>query len=411
MPFEEFFRTGFSRTSGWAIATVLVLMVAGILALAMYEPVPSGERSTSVDGSLPDSPLSNPTSAPELGGEAALSGADADAGDGDQQYADNGAPTADGRARRQAEFAELMQARADSIEKTRSSMATVKAARATSGLGAQGTHTATGQAYRKAALAVESALAAHPELQALQTQHDELQEQKREQSREIAAILDSWRTAQRSARRDYDAAVLRLSEDFMQQQKALLESENAQSPGRLTTAGKQRYQEMQANLTNVMAEVSANFEQSITEESVQAQREADGSRERFDALRAELAAIQSKQEALKQAMQARRDALRTQAPEIASLQEAARAASRQHLKAVQARPEVAQALAWVKGAEERQRELDERANGLYNRILSEFPDLRDELDALARQGGLVLTGDTIRMASGQAGMTGERNQQ
>jgi len=157
--------------------------------------------------------------------------------------------------------------------------------------------------------------------------------------------------------------------------------------------------------------VSANFEQSITEESVQAQREADGSRERFDALRAELADIQSKQEALKQAMQARRDALRTQAPEIASLQEAARAASRQHLKAVQARPEVAQALAWVKGAEERQRELDERANGLYNRILNEFPDLRDELDALARQGGLVLTGDTIRMASGQAGMTGERNQQ
>ncbi len=410
MPFEGLSRAGFSRSSGWILALVVVLMVAGILGRAMYNPVHSDVLSPSLqDSSQAPVRSSQSVQSGNVGGAALPSPAEATAGTGDQQATDQGERLADGRMLRKTEFAELMKARMDCNEKTRSSLAMVKAARATSGLGAQGTHTATGQAYREAALAVEAALDAHPELQALQAQHDELQEQKLERSTAVAAILDAWKTAQRSLRRDYNAAVFRLSQDVMQQQQALLKSEDAHSPGRLSSAGQQRYQDLQAMLTNSLAGVSATFKQSISPEDVQAKREADGSRARLDALNAELGDMESKQVALKQAMQARRDALRVQSPEIASLQEAARLASHEHVQAAQGRPEVAKALAWVKEAEALQRERDKQAYGLYNRILREFPDLRDELDALAKQGGLDLTGGAIRMASGQAGMTGERN--
>lgn len=313
-----------------------------------------------------------------------------------------------GRALRKAEFIGVMQARAEFVEKVRLSMAKIKAARATAGPDAQGHHTATGRAYREAVLAVEAALDDHPRLQALQAQYDALQEQKREHSNEMAGILDGWRLAHSSAARDYDAAVARLSQDAWREQQALLTAEDARSPGRLSAAGQQRYQDVQSALTNALAEVTATFQQATSETGLQARREADGASERFEALTGELKEINAQQDGLKQEMHAARDALRTQAPGIAALQEQARTASHRHLKATQARPDVAEALAWVQGAGARQRDLDEQAYALYASISSEYPDLRDELDGLARQGGLVLTGEALRVAGERAGMTSER---
>jgi hypothetical protein len=422
-PFEGLFRAGCSRSSGRAIVAAVALLVSGLIVVAMYKSVPSDEHHPGADGSPQVSPLANtlsPSSPSEGEGDAMpsrlVSGAAAAsespnaprAVTGQQQQARHIKQSADARELRLAEFAELMHARMDAAEKTRASLETLAAARATSGVGAKGAETATGQAYRKAALAVEAALDAHPDIQALQAQHDELQEQKRERSKEMAAILDAWRSAQRSSRRDFDSTVQRLSEDIIKQQQALLKSGSAKSPAQLSSADKQRYQELQATLTNTLTEAASSFRQSITPEAVQAQREADGSRKQFDALKAELAEIELKQGELKKVMLARRDALRVGASEIAALQEAARAASHTHAMAAQARPEVAQALAWVREDEARQRTSGEQAYALYNSILSEFPDLREDLDALARQGGLVLAGQGIRMASGQAAMTVER---
>ncbi len=408
VPFGGKFSAGFSRSSGLAILAMVVLIAAGIIVLATYNRVPSGERSASIPGSPKEtSPLVNPG---ESGGEAVPSRPDADEAGRDQQKADNGAPPAAGRVQRLAEFAQLIGARTHMVAGVHARMETIMAARATAGDGAQGHKTATGQAYRQAALAVEAALDAHPDVQALQAQVDALQEQIGEQSREQAGILDQWRAASRSVRSDFDAAVYRLSQEAAEAQRALLKAEDARSPAQLTASGQQRYQEIQSTLTNAVAQVATDFQQSSTAEAFEARREADGSGARFDELNAEMASIRSQQDALKQAMQARRDALRTQSPAIAALQEAARVASHQHLTAVQERPDVAEALAWVEGAEERQRELDARAYALYDQISTEFPDLRDELDALARQGGLVLTERAIRMASEQAGVASERKQ-
>ena len=373
-PFNGLFRKGMRRWLGGCIGVGVALFSTGLRGFAEEPPV--GATGAQVE-------------VPPQHNEAA---------DG----------VASGRALRQAEFAALMSERTNMFEKVRLQMETVTAAKATAG--AAGVQTATGRAYRDAVLAVEAALDAHPEIQSLQAQVDTLQKLLVEQSREMAGILDAWRVARRTVRKDYDAAVARLSQDAVKAQRELLEAENARSPGRLTPAGQQRYQDVQSALTNSLAEITATFQKASSEEGFQALRAADGSDKRFEDLSAALKQMNSQQDALKHAMQARRDALRTTSPDIVALQEQARSASHRHMAAIQARPDVAQALAWVKGADARQRDFDEQATVLYGSILSEYPDLRDELDAFARQGGLVLTEETIRVAGERTEMTRERNQ-
>lgn len=307
-----------------------------------------------------------------------------------------------------SEFEELMAKRVALAQDLQANAKKLQSARATSGEGAQGLHTPTGKAYRKAVMDVESAIDSHPQFEALQEGYEELQNQKLELSAAMSELVAGWRRDRDVLHAEYDRSVLQLSESAWSQKRELLLREDARSPGRLSSAGQRKYEEIESAFTNKLSQITAEYRQSISKEGLQLLREESGSDKMFAEMKATLHQIRQDQEALKIKMQAAREALRKNSTEIAKLQKAALAASREHVKAIQAREDIAKALAFLQGARQEQRALDEQAYALYNQIFDTFPDVRDELNALARKGGLVLA-STVSRSGDQAGMTSERN--
>jgi len=274
----------------------------------------------------------------------------------------------------------------------------IQLARATAGEGARGFHTPTGQAYRQAVLDVEKGLDAHPEIAALQAQHDVLQERVLEISNERAAILTGWRAARDAERARFNASMQAQMQAAWEEQRALLEAARARSPAQLPEASKARYREIQSALTNTLAEARAEFVVSISAEGQRARRVEDGTSERFERLNEEHASIQAQQKALQEQMQVQRDRLRKQDAGIAALQQDALAASREHLQAMEMRPEVVKARAWLGEYPAKMQDLTTQAYALYVRIIHLAPDLQDDLLALAREGNLVISERTLQMA-------------
>jgi hypothetical protein len=98
-------------------------------------------------------------------------------------------------------FAGLMAERTALAARARTSTRTITAARRTTGPGG-GTATASGQAYRAAALRVEKALNEHPRIQKLQEQYDAAQEAKVTFSKEQSTFLTDRHAVRNLCRAD-----------------------------------------------------------------------------------------------------------------------------------------------------------------------------------------------------------------
>jgi len=88
-----------------------------------------------------------------------------------------------------------------------------------------------------------------------------------------------------------------------------------------------------------------------------------------------------------------RTELRASDIEIAKLQSASAEASQKHLAAMDARPEVAAARAFVENVDKMRAEIDKRARVLRKAILAKDPECKAVLNQQTIPAGLALVGE------------------
>ena len=290
------------------------------------------------------------------------------------------------------EFAALMRQRAGLDTRFQESVNRINSARSTAGAGV-GTGTATARAYREAVQVVERALDGHPKVKAQQARYDAVQKEAFEVSRQQAAILDEWQAERERRARQLDAALAEAGGKAAGAQRSMFKKAGVKDPEKLSQGDRKALKEAMVRYTNEVAAAKGVYAHASGTNAVQEAHAKDGSAKRFEEAGARLQELEQKQAGLNGEMMQLREELRQSDPVIAPLQRAAVEASRSHVVAMDARPDVAGARAFVTDVNKLRLNIDARARVLRKAILSQEPEYKPDLDRQATAGGLYLAGD------------------
>jgi hypothetical protein len=291
------------------------------------------------------------------------------------------------------EFGELMLKRGDLLRKAGASRKLIVDKRRTQPGSGSGAKTETASKYREATLAVEKALDEHPRIKAMQAEHDVLQSNKVEISRQQADIVDVWQNARKAVRQE-EASARTAAEDRAQATwNGLLKAAGVRDMRKLSEPDQKAYREVHVQLTNELAGIKAKYGPLLGPEAERLAREKDGSEQRFSEATAKYEELTRQQADLKAQMTKVRTELRKSDPAVAALQGAAYQAADEHRRVAESDPEVVAARAFLDSVEPARNEIDARVRVLRRSILAVEPASRSMLDKQAAVGGLALEGE------------------
>jgi len=253
----------------------------------------------------------------------------------------------------------------------------------------------TGEAYRKAALAVEGALDNHPRIKALQAEYELAESNKLAVSRQQADLANAWDGARSGAWKERNSAEKAAKEKADAEWKALFKAAGVREGDvrKLTEADLKVHREIHSRMTNELAIIKARYAVLSDTNAVRLAREKDGSEKRFHEANEQYAELERQQADLKARMNKLRTELRKSDAEVAALQAAAGKASHEHMAAIDSAPDVAAARAFLDSLPQLREAIDSRARILRRSILAADPDSKGLLDRHAVAGGLALVGE------------------
>ncbi|MDP6630008.1 MAG: hypothetical protein QGH29_03385 [Kiritimatiellia bacterium] len=289
-------------------------------------------------------------------------------------------------------FAALMAERGALAERARASSRTITTARSTTGRSG-GAATASGQAYRAAALRVEQALNAHPRIKALQEEYAAAQEEKIAFSQEQSAFLTERRQARKAMTQKLNARLTEANKRAERDRASLLKKAKAKTMSELTPREQKRWQKIQARVASDIAKAREAYAKASDDTAAGDPDDPDSFAAQLAAFNAQYKAFEQEQADLKDAMQRLRKTLRSEDPEIAALQLAAQEASRVHVVRMDARSDVVAARVFLRSIPALRAEIDKQARPLRQAILKADPDCKPKLDKLAASGGLAQVGE------------------
>ena len=289
-------------------------------------------------------------------------------------------------------FAALMSERAALAGRARVSSRTITTARSTTGRSAA---TASGQAYRTAALRVEQALNEHPRIKALQEQYDAVHQEKLTFSREQSTFLTERRQARKAQAQQLNTRLVDVNQRAERDRAALLKKAKAKTMNELSPREQKRWQKIQARATSDIAKAREAYAQASDDTAAGDADDPDSFAAQLASFNTQYKAIEQNQADLKAVMLRLRTTLRSGDPAIAALQLAAREASQAHVVRMDARPDVVAARTFLRRIAILRAEIDTQARPLRQAILKADPDYKPELDKQAASGGLAQVGENF----------------
>jgi hypothetical protein len=291
-----------------------------------------------------------------------------------------------------AEFAALMQKRADLVTRNAESARTLAGARSTTDQSAPA-NSATAEEYRKKVFAVEQALDEHPRVKAMQALYDAAQTDKVAVSVQTSLILNQWAAQQKATRDQINAAVAAADRKVEDRCAELMRQAGVTRFEELSEADRKRIAEIRVAATNEMHAAALAYRQQTDTNAIAAAHLRDGSARSLAESKERYASLERQQADYRRQILALRDELRRSDPGIRKLVEEAQAASRAHVQAMEDLPEVKAAREFLAGAETRRQEIDRRARVLRRGILSAEPAYKPTLDRQATPAGLASVGE------------------
>ncbi|MEI8242215.1 MAG: hypothetical protein WCI17_03005 [bacterium] len=297
------------------------------------------------------------------------------------------------------EFAGLMKKRAGLEDQFKASLKLINDARGTTDTPSS-FNTETMRKYRDTVLTLEKALDNHPRILALQELYDVAQTDRVAVSRQQANILDGWRAARDSHRKQLEDALHAADTAAEAERQQLLQKAGVKDPRMLSPEDLKLFHAAGQRFSAANAAAKDAYKLASDLQAEKKAREKDGSATRFEELNARDTELQQAQAQFKKQMLQLRTELRTSDAAIAQLQAAAVETSQAHLVAMESRPEVAAAQKFIDGCDSIRADIDRRARILRKAILAKDSGYKADLDKQAAAGGLAQVGEDFWNAEG-----------